>query len=70
MSDAPTSRIPTHSGRREGQVLPRAADAVGSASSLRRIRWTSSTTRWSQGRGFKRILGITIEDIDYLEDAI
>ncbi len=54
-----------------GQLLPRAAEAVGMRIKLAAYSLDLNHKRGGpKAEGFKRILGITIEDIDYLEDAI
>jgi hypothetical protein len=54
-----------------GQLLPRAADAFGVRVKLE--TYSLDVTHKDGGpkaRGFERILGITLDDIDYLEGAI
>jgi hypothetical protein len=54
-----------------GELLPRAAEAFGVRYKLE--TYSLDVTHEEGGpkaRGFERILGITIEDIDYLEGAI
>jgi len=54
-----------------GELLPRAADAFGVHVKLE--TYSLDLTHADGGpkaHGFKRILGITLEDIDYLEGAI
>jgi len=54
-----------------GELLPRAAEAFGVRDKLE--RYSLDVTHKDGGpkaRGFEVILGITIEDIDYLEGAI
>lgn len=54
-----------------GEPLPRAAEAVGVRDKL--VGYSLDVTHKRGGtkaRGFERILGITIRDIDYLESVI
>lgn len=54
-----------------GEPLPRAAEAVGVREKLINYSLDVGHERGgTKARGFKRILGITIRDIDYLEEAI
>ncbi len=53
------------------ELLPRAAEAIGVRDKL--LRYSLDLTNEigkPKARGFERILGITIEDVDYLESAI
>jgi hypothetical protein len=55
----------------EGELLPRGAEAVGVRHKL--ATYSLDSTHEDGGpkaRGFERILGVTIEDIDYLAEAI
>jgi hypothetical protein len=72
MTDDPDLETPwTHPPPVVGDLLPRAADAIGVRYKLETY---SLDVNHKQGgpkaRGFERILGITIEDIDYLEAMI
>lgn len=54
-----------------GKPLPRAAEAVGVREKL--LGYSLDPTHghgWAKARGFERILGIAIEDVDYLEAEI
>ncbi len=54
-----------------GELLPRAAEALGVHEKLAGYSLDlTHTDGGSKARGFERILGITIENIDYLEGAI
>ena len=54
-----------------GAPLPRAAEAVGARRKLTTYSLDTSHKRgWSKARGFELILGITIENVGYLEGAI
>jgi hypothetical protein len=67
MSEDPDTLWPPQ----EGQLLPRAAEAVGMRIKLAAYSLDLAHEKGGpKAKGFKLILGITIEDIDYLEDAI
>ena len=54
-----------------GQLLPRAADAFGVHVKLQTYSLDVNHKKGGpKARGFERILGITLENIDYLEGAI
>jgi hypothetical protein len=54
-----------------GELLPRAAEAFGVRVKLATYGLDpTNKVAASKVRGFERILGITLEDIDYLEGAI
>jgi hypothetical protein len=54
-----------------GELLPRAAEAVGVREKLVGYSLDMDHRRGGpKARGFQRILGITIGDVDYLEGAI
>jgi hypothetical protein len=55
----------------EGELVPRASEAFGVRVKLETYSLdVTHTDGGGKARGFERILGITIEDIDYLEGAI
>lgn len=54
-----------------GEPLPRAEEAIGVRKKL--LDYSLDVTHEHGGpkaRGFERILGITIDDVDYVEDSI
>ena len=54
-----------------GELLPRAAEAFGVRVKLETYSLDVNHEKGGpKARGFERILDITVEDIDYLEDAI
>ena len=54
-----------------GEPLPRAAEAIGVRDKLLRYSLDlNNEIGKPKARGFERILGITIEDVDYLESEI
>jgi hypothetical protein len=54
-----------------GELLPRGAEAIGVRGKLVGYSLNPAHKRGgSKARGFERILGITIEDLGYLEAAV